>query len=63
MSSPQEITLKLTVDQYNTVINALTASVQWQQQSTSVLMATLQSQVVAQVTPVNAPSALAPQGA
>lgn len=49
----QEVVLKLTLDQFNAVMNALNAAVQWQQQNTAVLMATLQGQVAAQAQPLN----------
>ncbi len=49
----QEVTLKLTVEQYNAIMHALNASVQWTQQNTAVLMASLQGQVSAQTPALN----------
>ncbi len=49
----QEVVFKLTLDQFNAVMSALNASVQWQQQNTAVLMATLQGQYASQITPLN----------
>lgn len=49
----QEVVLKLTLEQFQAVMNALNASVQWQQQNTAVLMASLQGQMASQVQPLN----------
>ena len=50
---PPEITLKLSVDQFNFILQSLQAGIAWQQQNAAVLIAGLQGQAAAQTQPVN----------
>ncbi len=51
----QEITLKLTLDTLNLILQALNDSVALRQQNTSILMSSLQSQANSQLQPVAQP--------
>jgi hypothetical protein len=48
----QEVTLKLTLDALNMILQALNDSVAYRQQSIAILMSSLQSQANSQIQPV-----------